>query len=143
MSFLAFVGRLMFSFLFLSSGLQKLQTFNLDDGGVAMTIMKPRMDEAQRSFKQLTKVVIDKFQLPLEHKDLLPYVTLPAQYYPHALGVAIFLEVAGSLLFVLNRPIGAWMLVRVQAPGVVCARLHAHAVCCCCEHTLARRRCSS
>ncbi len=101
----------MFAFLFLSSGLQKLQTFNLEDGGVAMTLMRPRMDDAQRSFKQLTKVVIQKFQLPVEHKEVIKYITLPSAYYPHALGVAIFLEVVGSLLFVLNRRIGAWMLV--------------------------------
>lgn len=114
MSFLAFLGRLMFAFLFLSSGLQKLQTFNLEDGGVAMTMMRPRMDDAQRSIKQLTKVVINKFQLSVEHKEVVKYITLPSEYYPHALGFAIFLEVVGSLLFVLNRRIGAWMLVRVS-----------------------------
>lgn len=37
-------------------------------------------------------------------------------WYVYALGVAIFLELAGGVLFVLGSNLGAWLLVRGAAP---------------------------
>ena len=41
---LAFIGRVLFAFLFISSGFQKLASFNLDNGGPVMAGMAPKMD---------------------------------------------------------------------------------------------------
>ena len=41
---LAFLGRVLFAFLFVSSGFQKLASFNLSNGGPVMTGMAPKMD---------------------------------------------------------------------------------------------------
>jgi hypothetical protein len=43
------------------------------------------------------------------------------EYYPHTLGVAIFSEIVGAILFVMNKPIGAWMLVRSSFNYMQCA----------------------
>lgn len=52
MASVAFIGRLMVAFLFLSSGAQKLSSFNLSDGGPTMDLMVRRFSikvEACRS----------------------------------------------------------------------------------------------
>ena len=41
---LAFIGRVLFAFLFISSGFQKLASFNFNHGGPVMTSMTPKMN---------------------------------------------------------------------------------------------------
>ena len=72
---IAFVGRVLFAFLFLSSGFQKLTSFNLSTGGPVMTGMAPKMDTFLRTLDQVAGV-----QLPLPQvrdlqslSSLLPY----------------------------------------------------------------------
>lgn len=47
------VQRLLFAFLFLSSGAQKLSTFNLSNGGPTMEFMAPKMDVAVQHIEKL------------------------------------------------------------------------------------------
>lgn len=58
--FVAFVGRVLFAFLFLSSGFQKLTSFNLSDGGPVLSGMAPKMDNFLRTLDHVTGV-----QLPI------------------------------------------------------------------------------
>lgn len=99
--FIAFVGRVLFAFLFLSSGFQKLTSFNLSDGGPVMSGMAPKMDNFLRTLDQVAGV-----QLPI-----------PQGSYIFMLAVAIFLELAGGLLFIFNSTWGAvllsWFMVAV------------------------------
>lgn len=41
---IAFLGRVLFAFLFISSGFQKLASFNFSDGGPVMSAMAPKMN---------------------------------------------------------------------------------------------------
>lgn len=109
---LAFLGRLLLAFLFLSSGLQKLQTFDLATGGPVMAQMGPKMDTFLKQ--------IDDFlgENGWAEKSRLNKAA-QQERYPYVLGLAIFLEVAGSLLFTLNKPIGAHMLIIFTVPCTV------------------------
>ncbi|KAL3147255.1 hypothetical protein ABBQ32_002747 [Trebouxia sp. C0010 RCD-2024] len=91
---IAFIGRVLFAFLFLSSGFQKLTSFNLSTGGPVMSGMAPKMDNFLRTVDQLAGV-----QLPL-----------PQGSYIFLLAIAIFLELAGGLLFIFNSTLGAVLL---------------------------------
>ncbi|CAL8471434.1 g10976 [Coccomyxa elongata] len=92
---ISFVGRLLFSFLFLSSGAQKLQSFNLATGGPVMSLMAPKMDTFLGHIKDLTG-----FAVPLEK-----------EHYVLLLGAAVFLEIVGGTLFLLNFDAGAIFLL--------------------------------
>jgi uncharacterized membrane protein YphA (DoxX/SURF4 family) len=92
---LAFVGRVLFAFLFISSGFQKLTSYNLQDGGPVMASMSPRMDTFLKHVQHYTG-----FDVPL-HKE----------HYVFMLGAAIFLELAGACAFIINSSIGAVFLI--------------------------------
>jgi len=91
---LALLGRLLFAFLFLSSGAQKLASFNLEKGGPTMEFMAPKLDEFFAGVRSLTGVHFD----------------VPQEIYVYLLGIAIFLELAGGILFVLGSKLGATLL---------------------------------
>lgn len=57
---IAFIGRVLFAFLFLSSGFQKLTSFNLSTGGPVMSGMAPKMDTFLKTIDQVAGV-----QLPV------------------------------------------------------------------------------
>ena len=48
----SFLGRVLFALVFLGSGVQKLQTFDLKSGGPVLDVMSPKLDEI---FGQLHK----------------------------------------------------------------------------------------
>ena len=52
----AFVGRVLFAFLFISSGFQKLTSFNLSNGGPVMSGMAPKMDNFLKTLDQVAGV---------------------------------------------------------------------------------------
>lgn len=92
------VGRLLFAALFLSAGLYKLATFDFETGGhkiVEMSGMGRRMDDF---LGELASVG-------------LPVSMINATWYPVMMLAAIGLEVIGSILMILNRPLGARMLL--------------------------------
>ncbi|KAL0050930.1 hypothetical protein WJX82_010304 [Trebouxia sp. C0006] len=91
---IAFVGRVLFAFLFISSGFQKLTSFNLQNGGPVMGGMAPKMDNFLKSLDHVACV-----QLPI-HQG----------YYIYMLAFAIFLELAGGLLLIFNSTLGAFLL---------------------------------
>ncbi|KAK9918181.1 hypothetical protein WJX75_002012 [Coccomyxa subellipsoidea] len=91
----SFVGRLLFSFLFLSSGAQKLQSFNMATGGPVMSLLAPKMDTFLSHVKDLTGIAV-----PLEKEQ-----------YVFLLGAAVFLEIVGGTLFLLNYDVGAIFLL--------------------------------
>lgn len=99
-------GRLLFAFLFLSSGAQKLSSFNLSNGGPTMEFMAPKLDTAIGSLQRILGQSLD----------------IPKAWYVYALGVAIFLELAGGVLFVLGSNLGAWLLMAFL--GVVTPVMH-------------------
>jgi HR-like lesion-inducing len=70
------VQRLLFAFLFLSSGAQKLSTFNLSDGGPTMEFMAPKMDIAVQHIERLIgqSLNVPKVHLPAQ-LALCPAVT--------------------------------------------------------------------
>jgi uncharacterized membrane protein YphA (DoxX/SURF4 family) len=88
-------GRLLFAFLFLSSGAQKLSTFNLSTGGPTMDFMAPKLDQALAGIEKFAGQSLN----------------VPKSFYVYALGAAIFLELAGGVLFVLGSRLGAWLLI--------------------------------
>ncbi|CAL5224319.1 g6987 [Coccomyxa viridis] len=94
-STVSFIGRLLFALLFLSSGAQKLQSFNVTTGGPVMSLMAPKMDTFLGHIKDFVKV-----DIPLEK-----------EHYVLLLGGAIFLELAGAVLFLANYSAGAYMLL--------------------------------
>lgn len=91
---IAFVGRVLFAFLFISSGFQKLTSFNLQNGGPVMSGMAPKMDNFIKTLDRVAGV-----QLPISQG-----------YYVYMLAFAIFLELAGGLLLIFNNTLGALLL---------------------------------
>ncbi|KDD75148.1 hypothetical protein H632_c842p0 [Helicosporidium sp. ATCC 50920] len=91
----AFTGRLLFAFIFFSSGLQKLSHFDIVTGGPEMEYMEPRMDAFLNTVAKSTGIRIP----------------LPKFAYPYLLLIAVLLELAGGTLFVLNRRMGAHLLL--------------------------------
>ena len=59
------VQRLLFAFLFLSSGAQKLSTFNLSNGGPTMEFMAPKMDVAVQHIEKLIGQSLNVPKAPL------------------------------------------------------------------------------
>lgn len=55
---IAFVGRVLFAFLFISSGFQKLTSFNLSNGGPVMSGMAPKMDNFLKTLDHVAGVQI-------------------------------------------------------------------------------------
>ena len=66
---MAFVGRVLFAFLFISSGFQKLTSFNLENGGPVMTAMAPKMDTFLKHVDKAAGI-----QLPISHVRCSSYV---------------------------------------------------------------------
>lgn len=95
MGLINLTGRLLFAFLFLSSGAQKLSTFNLSNGGPTMEFMAPKMDVAVQHIEKL-----------IGHS-----LNVPKAFYVYALGASIFAELAGGVLFVLGSGLGAYLLI--------------------------------
>ncbi|KAK9835805.1 hypothetical protein WJX74_008348 [Apatococcus lobatus] len=93
-STLAFVGRLFFVALFITSAVQKLQSFDAT-GGPIMKAMQPKMDHFLARLEHFTGI-----DLPLEK-----------QAYVYLLAFATFLEISGAVLFLFNSALGAWLLV--------------------------------
>lgn len=91
----ALLGRFLFAFLFIACGAQKLASFNLTKGGPAMDIMEPKLDHFIDSLRTLTGAEID----------------VPKEFYIYLLGAAIFLELAGGVLFLMGSKFGAGLLV--------------------------------
>ncbi|GAB4820319.1 hypothetical protein N2152v2_007365 [Parachlorella kessleri] len=91
---LAFLGRLLFVFIFLSSGLQKLQSFDIVTGGPTMAVMEPKLDTFLQRVNHWAGT-----SLPITKA-----------MYPYALLASIALELGGGLLFLLNRRFGAVLL---------------------------------
>lgn len=90
----AFVGRVAFAFVFLSSALSKLNSFG-NDGGPAVSYMQPHTARVRSRVHAYTQ---------------LPVASMPSDV--SLLRVAIGLELGGALLFVLNSALGARLLVR-------------------------------
>lgn len=68
MGSVAFIGRLMVAFLFLTSGAQKLSSFNLSDGGPTMDLMVRRLlTQADACEVQLRSTSIDKHGTDMVH----------------------------------------------------------------------------
>ena len=61
---IAFVGRVLFAFLFISSGFQKLTSFNLQNGGPVMSGMAPKMDNFIKTLDRVAGV-----QLPISQVE--------------------------------------------------------------------------
>mmetsp|Transcript_17159 Transcript_17159/g.51342 ORF Transcript_17159/g.51342 Transcript_17159/m.51342 type:complete len:150 (+) Transcript_17159:243-692(+) len=89
------VGRLLVAVLFLSSAAQKLSTFNFSDGGPTMDLMAPKLDKFISSVEHFTGQTLH----------------VPREAYVYALGIAIGLELAGGILFILGSQLGALMLI--------------------------------
>ncbi len=68
---IAFVGRVLFAFLFISSGFQKLTSFNLQNGGPVMSGMAPKMDNFLKSLDHVAGV-----QLPIHQVSKMPVLVL-------------------------------------------------------------------
>ena len=68
---IAFVGRVLFAFLFISSGFQKLTSFNLQNGGPVMGGMAPKMDNFLKTLDHVAGV-----QLPIHQVSKMPYLVL-------------------------------------------------------------------
>lgn len=62
---IAFVGRVLFAFLFISSGFQKLASFNFGNGGPVMTGMAPKMDNFLNSVHKSFGVKLPVNQVPV------------------------------------------------------------------------------
>jgi len=93
------VGRTLFAVLFLSAGLYKLAVFDFETGGqkiVKMSGMGGRMDDFLGELASMG--------LPLS-------IIVSARWYPIMMLAAIGLEVIGSVLLILDRPLGARMLL--------------------------------
>eukprot|EP00890_Picochlorum_soloecismus_P000291 jgi/Picsp_1/1262/NSC_04743-R1_protein len=92
------VGRTLFAVLFLSAGLYKLAVFDFGTGGqriVEISGMGRRMDDFLGELASTG----------------LPLSTVSATWYPIMMLAAIGLEVIGSILLILDRPLGARMLL--------------------------------
>jgi uncharacterized membrane protein YphA (DoxX/SURF4 family) len=92
------VGRLLFAALFLSAGLYKLAVFDFETGGqriVELSGMGRRMDDFLGELASIG----------------LPVSIIHETWYPIMMLAAIGLEVIGSILMILDRPLGARMLL--------------------------------
>ena len=65
------MGRVLFAFLFISSGFQKLTSFNLQNGGPVMSGMAPKMDNFLKSLDHVAGV-----QLPIHQVSKMPVLVL-------------------------------------------------------------------
>lgn len=120
---IAFIGRVLFAFLFLSSGFQKLTSFNLSTGGPVMSGMAPKMDNFLRTVDQLAGVQLPLPQVrDLQGRNGAAFLSSSHRFfhvrflvaqgsYIFLLAIAIFLELAGGLLFIFNSTLGAVLLV--------------------------------
>ena len=68
---MAFVGRVLFAFLFISSRFQKLTSFNLQNGGPVMGGMAPKMDNFLKTLDHVAGV-----QLPIHQVSKMPHLLL-------------------------------------------------------------------
>ena len=117
--FVAFVGRVLFAFLFLSSGFQKLTSFNPSDGGPVMDGMTPKMDNFLKTMDHVAGIQLPIPQVSDLWSGRVTHSTQPSKCkslimqgsYKFMLAFAIFLELAGGLLFILNSTWGAVLLV--------------------------------
>lgn len=80
-----------------------------------MTQMGPKMDLFVSQLDTAIQQVSHTYKLPID-EHVRVHELVSKDYYPALLGVAVFLEVAGSILFVLNKPLGAQMLLLFTVP---------------------------
>eukprot|EP01026_Neomeris_dumetosa_P008963 TRINITY_DN1295_c0_g1_i2.p1 TRINITY_DN1295_c0_g1~~TRINITY_DN1295_c0_g1_i2.p1 ORF type:complete len:168 (+),score=18.25 TRINITY_DN1295_c0_g1_i2:63-566(+) len=97
---ISFLGRTLFALIFVLSGIQKLQTFELSTGGPVMATMKPKMDLLLEKIQNHTSI-----QLEDQH------VTLLQNNYQWMLLTAALMETVGGVLFVFDISIGAYLLL--------------------------------
>jgi uncharacterized membrane protein YphA (DoxX/SURF4 family) len=92
MGFVSFIGRVLFSAIFILAAWQKIQDFGVDGGG-ALKSMEP------------------KIELFRQHVQETLHFSLPVVEMKYLLMVAIGLEGLGGLLFTFGSSLGAYLLV--------------------------------
>mmetsp|Transcript_3035 Transcript_3035/g.5503 ORF Transcript_3035/g.5503 Transcript_3035/m.5503 type:complete len:155 (-) Transcript_3035:2016-2480(-) len=97
MGMFGFLGRLAFAFLFISSGVQKLQTFEPQSGGPVAENILPYIQKAVADVSTFA-------QLSIQLDDIKPLV-------PALFATACGLEILGGVLFIFGSRIGAVMLM--------------------------------
>mmetsp|Transcript_9966 Transcript_9966/g.25685 ORF Transcript_9966/g.25685 Transcript_9966/m.25685 type:complete len:155 (-) Transcript_9966:2183-2647(-) len=97
MGLFGFLGRLAFAFLFISSGVQKLQTFDPATGGPVAEHVQPYI---QKTVADISLLV----QHPICFDDIKPFV-------PGLFAAACGLEILGGALFIFGSRLGATLLM--------------------------------
>mmetsp|Transcript_14394 Transcript_14394/g.40635 ORF Transcript_14394/g.40635 Transcript_14394/m.40635 type:complete len:147 (-) Transcript_14394:386-826(-) len=99
MGFFGYMGRMAFAFIFISSGLQKLQTFDQETGGpIVSDVVTPALEKAYDAFSTAAPQ-----PLPLKFEEITPYV-------PALFAVSCGMEVFGGLLFIFGSRLGSILL---------------------------------
>ncbi|CAK9329172.1 unnamed protein product [Citrullus colocynthis] len=96
MAFISFVGRVLFVSVFVLSAWQEFNDFGTD-GGPAVKYLKPKFNVFTRNFEAHTGLDFPKVEIL------------------HLVAGAIALKGLGSLLFIFNSSIGAFLLILHQA----------------------------
>eukprot|EP01024_Parvocaulis_polyphysoides_P073800 TRINITY_DN9520_c0_g4_i1.p2 TRINITY_DN9520_c0_g4~~TRINITY_DN9520_c0_g4_i1.p2 ORF type:complete len:168 (-),score=9.10 TRINITY_DN9520_c0_g4_i1:247-750(-) len=99
-SIVSFLGRACFALIFIMSGFQKLQTFEMSSGGPVMDVMKPKMD-----------LLFDKIQTQANFKIQDQHLALIRDNYKWMLLVAALMETVGGVLFIFDLSVGAYLLL--------------------------------
>eukprot|EP00898_Chlorokybus_atmophyticus_P008617 jgi/Chlat1/8757/Chrsp9S08564 len=88
MALTAFVGRVLFSAIFVISGLMKLSLYDAKSGGPVVQAMIPKLETFSQHFGGI-----------------------PIPEVKYLLLIAIFLELVGGLLFIFGSSVGAYFLI--------------------------------
>eukprot|EP01023_Acetabularia_acetabulum_P064291 TRINITY_DN826_c0_g1_i1.p2 TRINITY_DN826_c0_g1~~TRINITY_DN826_c0_g1_i1.p2 ORF type:complete len:169 (-),score=25.93 TRINITY_DN826_c0_g1_i1:209-715(-) len=99
-SVITLLGRVCLALIFIMSGFQKLQTFDVGTGGPVMDVMLPSMD-----------LLIEKIQAQSVFQIEEQHLNLIKDNYKWLLLAAALMETVGGVLFVFDLSLGAYLLL--------------------------------
>lgn len=92
---LALFGRITLAMIFIASGMDKLQSFDLKSGGPVVAFMAPKLERFFDGLGDLTNIRI----------------SLQQEAYPYLILAAASLELVGGILFIADSTLGALLLM--------------------------------